>query len=266
MRKPRRDSLAGEEAIMGKIVFLAVFITLSSLFIAQGYNLWSSAGSGNWDTMHGYEILGNYTFISLLPYAGYDFQPSNVSDHITPGTLAGDGDAFVFDEEDLESDDAVRVWVVMDNDLFDLAYGTDENIFTYQNFFFIRCDYGGFLGMFDTFIDYVSFPQVLENQLPGTNVSLSSVSLGHRHYTLFVNTTGAAESFATDLYGGIFNVRMVLTTEDQTPSGSMWAIITQLLTADIPNVHWLVNLILFTITWSMIAVIVIEVWARLWPL
>lgn len=265
MRKPRRDPLAAEEAIMGKVVFLAVFITLSSLFIAQGYNLWSSSDSGNWDALQGYQILGDYTFISLLPLEGYDFNPAtNYSNYVQTWSLTGDGDAFVFDEDDLESDDAVRVWVITENDHF-LGSGNAEDRL-YMDFFYVRCDYGGLFGMWDTFTDVVSYGSVLANKLPGTNASLTPVHLGHRSYTLFINTTGASDSFTTDLYAGIFNIRMVLTTEDQTPSGSMWAIIGQVLTADVPNVHWLVNLILFTIIWSMIAVIVIEVWARLWPL
>lgn len=252
---------------MGKIIFLAVFITLSGLFIAQGYNMWQANSVGNWDTMHGYEILGNYTFLALLPDDGYDFTSANTSSRVTPLILEGDGTRFLFDETDPDSDDAISLWVVRDNALFDPTDTlSPDSILSYPDFFFISIEYGGLFGFFDEFVDLIPFPDVVNNRLSGMNVSMSPITLGHRQYTLLINTTSDYTNFENDLYNNAFNIRVILTTEDQTPSGSMWAIIGQILTADIPNVHWLVNLILFTISWSMISVIVIEVWARLWPL
>lgn len=256
---------SGEEAITGKIVFLAVFITLSALFISQSYYIIADNSGGNWTTNSGYQVVGNITYTALLPTEGYQISDDNVSSHITPVTTEPDGEVMRFDPDDISDDDAVRVSIVRDNDLFNPTVG-GESILTYRDFFFIKCDFGGWLGMYNPHYDYITLSQVYSDQLPGLNVSMSSISLGDRDYTLMVTTPGDGADFKSYVEQNEYVLNVVLTTEDIEPSGSMWAIIGQVLTMDLPNTYWLVDAILFTVGWTIIGIVVIEVWARLWPL
>jgi hypothetical protein len=259
-RSLRADDRA--EDIMPMLIFIGLFITVAAMLIAGGYALWSEndANAGRWEEMSAYEIIGNATYVMRVPADGYQVTMANASDYISVATyVPHGGDEYRFGESDPAEDDAVKVGFVRDND----HYGWGGIIGShYQDFFWARCAYGWLSYGYEA----IDFNEVVNHQVGGANYSTVGFSFGNRGYTLIVTTPGTPESFETYLDLNVFSIRVGVSLEDLAPSGSMWAVLGQLVSADLPNVHPIINLLITVAIWAAIAVIIIEVWMRLWPL
>jgi hypothetical protein len=247
------------------LIFLGLFITVAGLLITGGVALWSEndASAGRWEELSAYEVIGNATYVMRVPTDGYQVTMANASDYIAVATcVPSGGDEYRFGESDPAEDDAVKVSFVRDND--HLGWGAPRGIVgsEYEDFFWVRCAYGWWS------YDYrdIDFNEVVNEHIAGANYSTVDFSFGDRAYTLIITTPGEPESFESYLDLNIFTIRVGVSLEDLAPSGSMWAILGQLMSARLPNVDPMVNLLITVALWASIAVIIIEVWMRLWPL
>lgn len=247
---------------MPVLIFVGLFITVSALLIAGGYALWaeSDASAGRWEELSAYEVIGNATYVMRVPNDGYSVTMANASDYVSVGNLVPQGgDEYRFGESDPAEDDAVKVSFIRDND--HLGWGSLVAS-QFKDFFWLRCSYG--LISYGT--EAIDFNEIVAAQVAGSNYSSVDFNFGSRGYTLIVTTPGPAESFEVYLGLNAFNIRVGVSLQDLAPSGSMWAVLGQLVSADLPNVHPVVNLLITVAIWAAVAVVIVEVWMRLWPL
>lgn len=250
MRRLRSDQRAVENLI-GVFVFLAVFIGASTLFIqltqetiALGDN------AGNFVVYSGRQIIQGVEYVMFDPDYGHNLTEDSVRSEYDGGAP----EAVYFENAEV-NDDTVQLQLIRNNtnhwsplQPMPLVISEEEK---YDDFLIFETSWGWWSQ------DKYAIPlvQIMVGQERGTNTSTFSFMLHNTNYTAIVTTPGPADYFEVYIELNIFNVRLAVSVEslDNMVSASMWAVLGQLMTARLPNVDPVVNVIVALIFWPAAA-------------
>ena len=258
MRRLSLDTI-GEAGLAGAFVLLATFIGVGAVIIGSTMDLARSNlinDAGDWSYLEGYQIIGEIEYNMSAPILGWNatgLNATDVWDHEADENLH-----FVSEYEE------ITVGIIRDNDLYGYLYhGLPRDETLYQDFFMMFAEWGWWSND-DT---PISFDAVVENQVPLSNQSATPFYLHNVKYSLVITTPGTTADFETDLYSGIFNVKIGIPTwgTDSLSSTSMWTVIGQLMTASLPDVHPVINIMLAIPFWSAMVVMVYLLVVKLVP-
>jgi hypothetical protein len=249
MRHDRR----GEDSILPTFMFVAVFLVGSALLISLMTSLFAEARRGDWDVLENYQIIGGIEYGIFNPEAGYEITSANITDDY----MTAENFEFTLNETSFGCKivrDSIRYteqWALSEY---------DKIVCRYLDSFIFRDDWGWW--SYD--MDAVSFEQVAADQVGGSNMSKSIFFLRDQAYTLFVTTGGSSSDHESLIWANQFNLSVGrdLSTLDTVTSASFWTILGQMMSASLPNTHWIINYLVSAIMWSAIGfmAIVVIVW------
>jgi hypothetical protein len=230
---------AAEDELIKPVVFLVTFVAVSALMVGlvnQYYAMAAFGGQADFST--GYQTIGGITYDMLDPALGYALSTEDAESIVD----LDDGTVFVF--EDLECQ------LVRDNDVY--APWTPALITHFKDFFWFKVSYG----WFSIRVAALPFETILANYDGETNVSVNDLALGHRSYTFFVQgLSGGASTFAQSLDANLINISVGVNLEDALAHNSLWSTLGQILTLQLPDTHWIINLLMAVPIWTAIGVL-----------
>ena len=238
----RKDPRA-EEEIMKPVVFLVVFVAVTALlvgFITQFYQENAFGGSADYST--GYSTIGGITYDMLDPADGYQVTPDDIVRWIDMGDPESE-EFPVFTFEDLQLQ-------VCNENIF-YAPWDGFKIHEFRDFIWFKVSYG----WWTVKVCALPFETILENYQDETNTSINDIALGHRSYTVFIQAPGPTLGFEPALYSGNLNISVGVNLEDALAHNSMWSTLGQVLTMQLPDTHWIVNLLIAIPLWTAIGVL-----------
>ena len=193
------------------------------------------------------------------PSDGYPVTSANLS-------LAEDFEITEFPDPFLFTSDVardIRAWIINNNSMYGQAFTVTElskTLSKYQDEFIFRMSWGYW--SYD--MDAISYEQVISDQQGGTNMSVSVFYLAGDSYSLLVGTGGDATTHESLIWNNQFNISIGhdTSTIDTVTSASFWSILGQMMSASLPNTHWIINYLVSAIMWSAIGfmAIVVIVW------
>lgn len=256
MIKSRLDD-RGEERLLGLFVFTATFIVISALFIGLMVKTFNEgAASGNWRELKGYEVIGEVEYLMLSPEGGY-----NASDYIQDSWSYDGDDNMAFDGDAVSVRDCEAA-IIRDNDLYWTEWtGLRES--RYLDFIMISSEWGWWSGDYQP----ISYQAIAANQIKDTNQSVCSVIVGGNNYSLIVTAPGGPEYFDVMLWENIFRVQVGIPGGwDDLAETSMWTVLGQMLTAQLPDVDPIINLLIAVPFWASLGFMAIMIISRFIPL
>jgi len=244
----RRDDHA-EDELLKPIVWVVVFVAVCALLVAMVNQYYAeNAFGGQAEYSTGYQTIGGLTYDMLDPAGGYVVSEDYIESHVD----TADGDVFIFED--------VTVQLVRDNSIY--APWTGFETAEYHDFFWLSVEYGWWTIKSDA----LPFETILNNYDGETNVSINDVALGHRSYTFFVQGTGGgAGSFAQSLDANLINVSIGVDLETALAHNSLWSTLGQILTLQLVDTHWTINLLVAVPIWTAIGVLAFQVIRSLVP-
>jgi hypothetical protein len=233
-----RSDRDGDETLMPVFIFAATFIIIGALMIGLMQPLFASADRGEFNQLSNYEMIGSIGYLLYDPNDGYDLTSANVTDD-------GTTDIPLVFTNDSVSDR--WVWAVRDYIYWeDIPANEDARpeFYNHQDFLAIWTEWGPWYNHHIRLL-VVDYETVVSKQIVGLNQSAVPFSIAGTSEVLIITTPGNASEFETVLWSNNFNIRMgqpAFSTD--VASTSMWAILGQLMTASLPNVHPIVNILI----------------------
>jgi len=242
------------EGLAGAFVLLATFVGFGVVIISATANLALSnklSDVGGWDYSEGYQIIGDTTYTVLDPTAGYNVTMANTTDdwnHEGETNLDFSGVGY---------DDLV-VGIIRDSadwvEIPDYGYWYIEKT-KFPDYVMVYTEFG----WWDNEDLAISYELILTNQLYNSNVSVTPFTIHDASYALIITTPGTADDFSQDLDLNIYNIKIAdpawgADDIDSVKSSSMWTILRQLMTASLPDIHPIINLMISIPFWSALAI------------
>jgi hypothetical protein len=226
-------NVAGENDMLNPIVFLATFIGISALLIGYCQSFYATTGaSGNWGYQTGYNTVGGITYVMLTPETGYDMETQTIFTDWDSGNPLNM--IFTGADETIES-------ALVRNDFADAS----EDVFVF------KMEYG----WWSVRTTRLSLQNIYDDQLAFTNQSVSHISLGARSYSVFCNVDANYTMFQYMVGLNQYNISVGYDLEDKLTSNSMWTVLGQMLTADLPDTHPIVNMLIAIPIWTAIGIL-----------
>lgn len=244
-----------EENLLGPFVFAATFIAVSALFIGLMHQtVLEGTAAGDWRELSGYTVIGEVEYVALDPAGGYN------ASYYVQEFFAWDADANLAFDGDAVGVRDCEVSIVRDNYYY-WGWGDYENL--YQDFIMVNAEWGWFSS------DHValSYEALYAGHVDGTNQSISYVIVGDQNYSIIITTPGSSDAFAVMLYEDRYNIQVaVLGGWENLAETSMWTVLSQLLTAQLPDVHPVLNILIAVPFWATIGFVAAMVISRFIPL
>ena len=122
-------------------------------------------------------------------------------------------------------------------------------------------------GWWTTEISYVSYDNVERNQAPGSNYSICSFDSHGNVYDLVVLTEGNASTFLDDVAANEFAIGISYDPfdPDNMAKTSLFGLLGQILTAQLPNVHSAIQYLMLIPLWAGISFMVFTLISRMIP-
>lgn len=249
-RKVLRRDNHGDESLFKPFIFFAAFIAFSGIIIGSMGTLFTHAASGSFDYLTGTAIiLGNetYTYIDGAT-PGYNVTIDDTTDQ----WLYTDTDpVFVF-HDDLNNDD---VYLAMIRDFADERWGTDW-VGIYESW-----------GWWSDEFDRIQYDTIIDGQVPYTNVSVVDFEIHKKDYVLLVTTPSNYLNHSSYVDANEFFIALAHAPydPDNIASVSMWTLIGQMLTAQLPSVHPLIQYFILIPMWVGVGFMVFTLVSRMIP-
>lgn len=226
----------GDETLMPVFIFAATFIVIGAFMISIMAPLFASADRGDFTQLKNYEMVGSTGYLVYEPFEGYNVTTANVTDDNDPVSIEIFTNDTVSDRE---------VWMVRDYVYEDDGGLSIPVMFCHKDFFVVHSEWGGFwfhhreLLVFD-------YATIIANQVERTNQSVTpfKITTGPDE-VLIITTFGNYTTFAECVWSNTFNIMVGQpTVVVDLAETSMWAILGQLMTASLPNVSPVMNLLI----------------------
>jgi len=235
---------------------------MAALLISYLAPLFAAGEMGDWETLTGYNVIGDRTYFTKYPQAGYNITPNNIS-----STLDQENDkVLTYWTSDPDEKDRYQVGVVRNNtDYRDWWVGIREK-WEYEDFIWIYQDQGHWDRPL-TAIPLTAFIEgvLLDDRENGTSQSLVEFSLSGHKLGLLLTVNDTVADISTLIYANTYNLKLIIPTFDEDAKVSMWTILGQMLTMRLPDVHPVVNVILSVVMWSLIGIAAFVVIERVLP-
>lgn len=255
-----KDDRDGDEQLLPLFVMAAaVLVCICVLSAAITSAIARNQPTARWHGVEGYQLIGGVNYNCIAPTEGY-----NVTMNETHDSPWQDEDKFEFD---YASWPYLTVRMVRAGS-FDMSQ-VGETPIIYYDFFWIHAKKSSAWNAKSTnaIIPYQDFEtRFLEN-----NVSYAYFELWNYNFTLLVTTQTNDTDHSdhlTMLYTNQFNIRVaenVDINEDAAMHASMWTILGQILTLSLPNVNFVVNLLMSVPIWAAMGFMVFTIFSRVIP-
>ena len=261
----KADDREADETVMPVFVFCATFVVIGAFMISLMTPLFASPDAeGNFALYEGYEIIGDITYALYDPDTGYDMSTANVT--LLPVVYGSAGTWVSFSNSSV-SDRIVSI--TRDFDWHD--YTVSGPVFPipdfegHTDFITIYTQWGPWYNSHEEYliIDYSSIPLY---QVQSYNQSAVPFTIHGTSEVLIITTPGNETDFESNLWANNFNIAMGTPAfSTDAAETSMWKILGQLMTASLPNVHPLVNLLIAVPFWASLAFLGFTLLVRVIP-
>lgn len=246
LRRLRHDCTAGERigpTLITAVAFIGVGILLLGV-MNQVFYLAEVGGSV--EDLEGWEYIGGrlIDMNTVTPADGYDVTPADVAGSgYFDGYRADEGTVFVFNDPALSPPKDMNVKVVRDNIYYHPGAWLDKKQQKYRDMIIVQSWRG-----WDYKYSAISYQTIASKFSSATNMSMVDFKMKSEKYTLIVNITVDWEPvpdqrnqdyFIERLWGNDFHVSIgipAFTDDPDLAKESMWAMIWQALTMDLPGV------------------------------
>lgn len=241
--------------IIAMVTFIGIatfMITALTTAVANHYS-WMNTDQNIPDPYEDYDIKMDYT--------PADLNISSVTIYTDENGLTWDPSA-TFTYPDARS---IHMWVVRNNTYHGWGLApTDKE--REEDYLYFRQDYGTF--GFKHAHDLIPFRDIETNFDTTTNYSMVKLDLSHTYY-LYVwhNISGAPSSgrIVQHLYNNHVNISIERFLNYSDLAKNKWALIGQVLTLDVPNIHPVIRLLIAIPFYISIAYIVLAILSRFMP-
>lgn len=255
MMKHLKDDEEADEQLFKVFVFFGTFIGCSAILIASMSAMFAWASGGHFDP--------DSTDIQI---GGYEFSMINATYGITSGNLTGFYPVTESDYQPIfmkDDEDNLYFHDTVNNDDLQLAPLMDMPLADWSNTIEIFERWG----WWSTEDANVPFDDIKNNQIAGTNASAVSFSIHGKTYDLVVIT--ASDSFNhSDLIDERtywVGISYDAYDPDNMASTSLWGVLGQILTAQLPNVHPMIQYFILIPFWAGISFMVFTLISRMIP-
>lgn len=239
--------------MFGVFIFLATFIGITILLVQQMSTFITSVDPGDFQQLQGYSVIGGRQYVAWEPVEGYNVTMANTT-HSFQAAVASHGSVpanktLVFTSAE---DDNDIIWgMVRGNEYYGsswLEYPGPQKHTLFLDYFWIYQDQG----WGDRPLRVISYDTIIEHQVGVLNESLVEFGLSGHKYALWVRTPGNGAAHSTYIENNVFNVALVYPVIDEDAKVSMWTILGQILTLQLPDTHWFVQIIMAIPLWASI--------------
>jgi hypothetical protein len=224
---------SGENDMLSPVIFLATFIGIAALLIGYCQSFYATTGeSGDWAYETGYDTIGGITYVLLAPEDGYDMEIQTIFTDWDSGNPLNM--VFTGDDETIES-------ALVRNDYADAS----------EDGFVFKMSYG----WWSVKSTHLSLQEIYDGQMSTSNLSVCDIALGARSYSVFCEVNANYTLFQYMVSLNQYNISVGFNLEDKLTSNSMWTILGQMLTADLPDTHPIINIIIAIPIWTAIGIL-----------
>ena len=251
IRRLGRDHHA-DETLLPIIVFCATFIGVGALLISL---MPVSEEQGNYTVSEGYTIIGTTEYLLYDPFYGYNITAGNVS------STYADRETFLFTNDTISGDER-ELYVIRD---YEPTLDADQ-FSAGEDYVMVQVYWGSWYNAHWSSVK-ISYATIAANQIAGTNQSVTSFSCtGWQNEALIITTSGNHTTFPNLFWADTYNVMMgQYDVPTDLASTTMWGIIRQLLTASLPNIHPIINILIAIPFWACIGFMVFTIVSRMIP-
>jgi len=260
-------------------MFVMVFVMVGLFCIASLGRILASNSQANEEYLEGYEVIGGLAYTIWDPELGvnvtaiYEYDDdwhvsSSDSDAENPPYyhMPSPESASFSNPDSGSSTSDVKIWVVRNNtppwnantiSIWKSKYPTGDRI---QDFLYLRQGHKeGWLH--PTLLRYdvavIPFAKIIANYQADSNMSIIPLDLKH-NITVFLTAWGPG-NFTENLYNNSFCLGMAVQYgTEEVKKASMWTILGQMLTLQLPGVHPAINFIIAAPFWTAIAYVAVE--------
>jgi hypothetical protein len=250
MKERLRINDHADESLMGPFVFIATFIAVSGFIIGSMGALFAYSAMGNIDYFSGSTfLLGNETY-SYIDGSTHGYNVT-IADVVDTWSEAYADHEFIF-HDDINEDDE---HLVMVRALTSSGSMTDE-IEVMEAY-----------GWWSDDRIRISYLTLIDYQIPYTNVSIVDFELRSKSYALMIVTPSDYQNHSAYIDENEFYISIVHAPQDLDNIGSvsMWNLIGQMLTAQLPSVHPMLQYLIAVPMWVGIGFIIFTLVSRMIP-
>ncbi len=258
----RRDHDGDESLLPLFVMAAAVLISIIVLETTIAGAIARNTPTAKWDSAQGWDLIGGVEYTNLEPSGGYLVTMSNHTQNPYTDVASKTFD-FTFSDWDTFS-----VRLVRDCDTTKPFTHSDEDA-KYDDFVYIHArDIGGWFGG-NRFVA-ISYDS-LTTRFVSDNVSYSYFTIFKTNFTILLETNTNSSNPSDHInavWAGNYRFYIAVNTEigDQARmSSSMWTILGQILTLQLPNVNRIVNLLLAVPIWAALGFMVFTIFSRVIP-
>lgn len=254
-KRELRTNDEADERLITIFVFFATFLAGTSLIIVSMSGMLTWAESGNFEYSSVRQQIGNETYSLIQADDGNATDWYSVTDDDYVGRMIKDSENNFYFTNTVTSDE-LQVRPVEDEGWIETPAAQADAIVIFERW-----------GWWTTEWSYVKFEVIKTNQLVDSNFSVTPfVSHGNK-YDLIIQTPGSAETFNSYLDDHTYWMAISYDPldPDNLATTSLWGIIGQILTAQIPDVHWAIQMFITIPVWAAISFMVFTVISRVIP-
>lgn len=268
MPKSIRRNVEGDANLLPVFVMLAgLMVTIIVISGSISAMLETNVPTGYFETKEGYDWLGGTTIDYASPSYGYNLTAANWTDN------SKDDDAnqkFIYDYDGFNW---IAMRVVKDYDKPLLTQNpTDAK--DGDDFVCVHLEKTGAVLSDDKWRG-IPFDNLF-NHWYADNMSYAYFTAWKTNFTIIITTDALPvnESVGNpradhinSFYMGACNIKIGVVTDltGDAARTSMWVILGQILTMQLPNVNWFVQMLISVPIWSAIGFLMFEIFAKLWP-
>ena len=262
-RHALRADQDGDEALLPLFVMAAsMLIAIIVLSTAIASAIARNAPTGRWDQPEGWELIGGVAYANLEPTGGYTVTAYNHTENPYTDNASRELN-FIYTDWEYISVRLVRNCSVTKP----FTHGDEDK--KYDDFVYIHAkrDSGWFAG--DRYVA-IPFEALMANFIQN-NVSYSYFSVFKTNFTVILETATNNSNPADHInavWFGNYNTAIAFNTEvsdSDRMSSSMWTILGQILTLQLPDVNRVVNLLLAVPIWAALGFMVFTIFSRVVP-
>lgn len=244
--------------VMAAALLIAIIVLQTTIAAA----ILRNTPTAKWDSAQGWDLVGGVEYTNLEPSGGY---PVTMANHTKNPYTDNAAKTFDFTFSDW---DTFAVRLVRDCDTTK-PFTADNEDKKYDDFIFIHArDIGGWFGG-NRYVA-ISYDSVT-TRFVTNNVSYAYFSIFHTNFTVLLETPTNSTNphdHINSVWAGNYRFYIAVNTDigDQARmSSSMWTILTQILTLQLPNVNPILNLLMAVPIWAALGFMVFTIFTRVIP-
>jgi hypothetical protein len=252
----------GDETLLPLFVMAAsVLVAIIVLSGAIGSMLARNTPTAYWEYAEGYELIGGVQYSYIAPTKGYNVTEANHTNDVE------DDDASQKLQFTYGSWDYFTIRLIHNVDKMKVAENFEE-MTKYRDFVAIHVKASQSSTSTADKWRAISYDKILSNTIMG-NTSFGYLTIFKTNFTIILTTNGTNEGEHHNLvWAGQYNIRVAVNTDiagSAEMNASMWTILGQILTLQLPDVSPTVNLLLAVPIWAAMGFMVFTIFSRVIP-